>query len=150
MKKNSAPNCLKQKINTKNIAFFHWCQNDSSISYSSFQGFSERISCDPTSDSWSLNRRNEIVCIVHLLLYKIMIYSFLFWPGSETLVYDLVYLSLSNNLCIQSINLSIYLMLHPSIQVCLKIPIYIPVCQEIHISKSAKICIYIYIYIPVC
>ena len=50
----------------------------------SFQGFSERISCDPNPDSWSLNRRNEIVCIAHLLLYKIMIYSFLsfpFWPG---------------------------------------------------------------------
>ena len=40
----------------------------------------------------SLNRRNEIVCIAHLLLYKIMIYPFLstiwvtmlgiFWPGS--------------------------------------------------------------------
>ena len=64
----------------------------------SFQGFSERISCDPNPDSWSLNRRNEIVCIAHLLFYKIMIYSFLsfpFWPdpdphffcgsGSETL-----------------------------------------------------------------
>ena len=48
----------------------------------SFQGFSERISCDPNPDSWSLNsnRRNEIICIAHLLLYKIMIYSFLSFP----------------------------------------------------------------------
>ena len=44
----------------------------------SFHGYSERISCDPNPDSWSLNRRNEIVCIAHLLLYKILwfIYSF--------------------------------------------------------------------------
>ena len=40
----------------------------------SFQGFSERISCDPSHDSWSLTKRNEIVCIAHLLLYKFMIY----------------------------------------------------------------------------
>ena len=46
----------------------------------SFQSFSARISCDPNPDSWSLNRRNEIVCIAHLLLIKIMIYSFLSFP----------------------------------------------------------------------
>ena len=67
------------------VAFFPWCKNDSSIFFFSFQGFSERISCDPNPDSWSLNRRNKIVCIAHFLLYKIMIYSFLsfpIWPGS--------------------------------------------------------------------
>ena len=46
-----------------------------------------RISAIRTAGSggWSLNRRNKIVCIAHLLLYKIMIYPFLslpFWPGS--------------------------------------------------------------------
>ena len=46
----------------------------------SSQGFSERISCDPNPDSWSLNRRNEIISISHLLIYKIMIYSFLTFP----------------------------------------------------------------------
>ena len=40
-----------------------------------FPRLSERISCDPNPDSLSLNRRNEIVCIAPLLLYKIMIYS---------------------------------------------------------------------------
>ena len=42
---------------------------------------------------------NEIFCIAHLLLYKIMIYSFLsfpFWPvsGSETLLLYIASLSL--------------------------------------------------------
>ena len=38
----------------------------------SFQGFSERISCGPNPDSWSLNRREAI-----------MIYSFLSLPFSD-------------------------------------------------------------------
>ena len=35
--------------------------------FHSFQGFSKRISCDPNPDSWSLKRRNEVVCIAHFL-----------------------------------------------------------------------------------
>ena len=91
MKKNSASNCLK-RINTKKtyVAFFPWCKKKMPANFFSFQGFSERISCDPNPDSWSLNKRNEIVWIAHLLLYKIMIYSFLsfpFWPGSRSAFY---------------------------------------------------------------
>ena len=48
------------------VAFFPWCKNDSSIFFFSFQGFSERISCDPNPDSWSLNRRKEIFCMTRL------------------------------------------------------------------------------------
>ena len=45
-----------------------------------FLDFFSRFSRFLTRKANSLNRRNEIVCIAHLLLYKIMIYSFISLP----------------------------------------------------------------------
>ena len=68
-KKKSAPNCLKRMINTKKhmLLFSLNVKMIPAYFFHSFQGFSKRISCDPNPDSWSLKRRNEVVCIAHFL-----------------------------------------------------------------------------------
>ena len=53
MKIFSAPNCLKWMINTKihMLPFFPDVELMQAFFFFSFQGFSERISCDPNPDS---------------------------------------------------------------------------------------------------